>query len=318
MVKVPHVSLTVLTFVLAGGVVAGGDFESALVRAREAGASHRYGEVIEILTPYNSMDDPEVRYITAAEIGRAYFHLGRYHESHRAFREAVRLRPERAETALYLEATSYLVGERDQSYAILRALLSSGARDLYLALTLPGERRFAADPEVQAIIEEHAIPIAVDLGRGSAHGVTLGDRRDVVVEGLGAQSLDPASPTLTAQAGPALIWAFVFDPEQRLREVILHAENLLRYTPYRLQMDDNLGWQTTPAAAIAVLGPPDDTITSPEQGIAITWLRPTHRITLDFGRPEPPLPSGIPDGVAMLRMVRLEKQSTASAGRMIE
>ena len=119
------------------GVGAGGDdFASALERAREAGISHRYAEVIEILTPFNAVEDSETRYITAAEIGRAFYHLGRYREAHRAFREAVRLHPERAETAIYLEATSYLVGDTVQAYTILREILRSGARDLYLAVTL--------------------------------------------------------------------------------------------------------------------------------------------------------------------------------------
>ena len=91
--------------VLAAGVAAG-EFEITLAKARDAARHHRYLDVVELLTPYNSVDDPEVRYITAAEIGRAYFHLGHYHESYRAFRQAVRLRPDRVETALYLRSLS--------------------------------------------------------------------------------------------------------------------------------------------------------------------------------------------------------------------
>ena len=64
----------------------------------------------------------------------------------------MRLFPTRVESAIYLLATSYLLDDRDQAYEILRAILDSGARDLYLVMTLPGERRFAADPDVQAII----------------------------------------------------------------------------------------------------------------------------------------------------------------------
>ena len=172
MVKVPPGFLFAYALVLPTTTVVAGDFETALERSREAAAHHRYLEVIEILTPYNSMDDPEARYITAAEIGRAYFHLGRYSEAHSAFQEAVRLRPQRAETALYLEATSYLLGDRDQAFAIFRAVLSSGARDLYLALTLPGERRFAAEPEVQSIIEEYVVPVISPIR--SIHRPTAG------------------------------------------------------------------------------------------------------------------------------------------------
>ncbi len=146
--------LTLLLATLPSGGSTADDFEAVLERAREAALQHRYNEVIELLTPFNANDEPEIRYITAAEIGRAYFHLGRYREAHRAFREAVRLHPERAETAMYLEATAYLVGEPEQAYAILSEILKSGARDLYLAVTLPGERRFLADPRVHEIIEE--------------------------------------------------------------------------------------------------------------------------------------------------------------------
>ena len=318
-VKLLCALLTVLLAIVPCGRAVAGDFESALERAREAGISHRYAEVIALLEPFNAVDDPETRYITAAEIGRAYFHLGRYREAHRAFREAVRLHPELVETAIYLEATSYQVGESDQAYAILREILNSGARDLYLAVTLPGERRFAADPEVQAIIDEFAVPLDVDIERARILGVGLGDRRDFAVDKLEARSSDSEAPALTASAGPALIWAFVFDPEQQqLDEILLQAENLLRYTPYRLQLDDNLDWRTTPAAAIAAWGPPDHTAVSLDDGIEVTWERPEYRLTLDFGRPRLPRPHGIPAGAAMLRTVQLKRQTPESADRMIE
>ena len=310
--------LTILLGALLDAGAGGEDFESALERAREAGISHRYAEVIEILTPFNAVEDSETRYITAAEIGRAFYHLGRYREAHRAFREAVRLHPERVETAIYLEATSYLVGDTDQAYTILREILKSGARDLYLAVTLPGERRFAADPEVQAIIHEFAVPLDVDVEEARILGVSLGDRRNFAVHTLEAQSSDAEAPTLTASAGPALIWAFVFDAEQRLDEILLQTENLLRYTPYRLRFDDTLDWRTTPAAAIATWGPPDYTAASQDDEIALTWERPEYRLTLDFGRPRLPRPHGISEGAAMLRTIQLKRQTQESADRMIE
>ena len=314
-------SLRFFTALLAALISVGAgrdDFDSALERAREAGISHRYAEVIEILTPFNAVEDSETRYITASEIGRAFFHLGRYREANRAFREAVRLHPERAETAIYFEATSYLTGDAEQAYAILREILKSGARDLYLAVTLPGERRFAADPEVLAIIDEFAVPLDLDVERARVLGVGLGDRRDFTVDTLEARSSDAEAPALTASAGPALIWAFVFDTEQQLDEILLQAENLLRYTPYRLQFDDDLDWRTTPAAAIAAWGPPNHTAVSPDDGIAVTWEHPEYRLTLEFGRPRLPQPRGIPEGAAMLRTIQLKKQASESADRMNE
>jgi tetratricopeptide (TPR) repeat protein len=313
-----HWFFTTLLGALLGVGAGGNDFASALERARKAGISHRYAEVIEILTPFNAVEDSETRYITAAEIGRAFYHLGRYREAHRAFREAVRLHPERAETAIYLEATSYLVGDTVQAYTILREILKSGARDLYLAVTLPGERRFAADPEVQAIIQEFAVPLDVDIEQARILGVGLGEHRDVAVHTLEAQSFDEEASALTASAGPALIWAFIFDGEQQLDEILIQTENLLRYTPYRLRFDDTLGWRTTPAAAIAALGPPDRTAASLDDGIAVTWERPSFLLTLDFGRPRPPRPHGIPEGAAMLRTIQFKRQTLDSTDRMIE
>lgn len=318
LVKILYAWLAFSLAVSSYAWTAGEDFTSVLERAREAGINHRYAEVIELLSPFNSVDDPETRYITAAEIGRAYFHLGRYQLAHHAFRQAVRLHPERVETAIYLEATSYLVGDTKQAYAILREILKSGARDLYLAVTLPGERRFASDPEVQAIIEQFAVPLDVDIERARILGVSLGDLRDSAVEKLEAQSSDPDAPTLTANAGPALIWAFVFDADQQLDEILLQAENLLRYTPFRLQFDDHLDWSTTPAAVIAAWGPPDHTAVSPDDGIAVTWERPEFRLTLDFGRPHLPHPPGISGGAAMLRTVQLKRRTSESTDRITE
>jgi tetratricopeptide (TPR) repeat protein len=314
-----HLALAmILSALLPCRLASASDFDSALERAREAGLEHRYGEVIEILTPFNAVADPEVRYITAAEIGRAYFHLGRYGEAHRAFREAVRLHPDRVETAIYLEATSYLMGDSKQAHAILREILRSGARDLYLAVTLPGERRFLADPEVHEIIEEYAVTLTVDVERARVLGVGLGDSRDAAVEALDARTSDPNAPGLTASAGPALIWAFTFDSEQRLREIVLQADNLFRYTPYRLQFGEGLDRKLTPAAAIAAWGPPGHIASSQNEGVVASWDFADHRLTLDFGRPRPPRPPGIPEGTATLRTVRLARQTGGSAGRMTE
>ncbi|MFV2072604.1 MAG: tol-pal system YbgF family protein [Thermoanaerobaculales bacterium] len=298
----------VLCALLACGSAAAEDFDAALERARESARRHRYTDVVEILTPFNVTGDPEIRYITAAEIGRAYFHLGRYQPAHQAFREAAKIHPERVETALYLEATSYLLGHREQAFMILREILRSGARDLYLAVTLPGERKFLADPEVRALIDEFAVVLDVDLERGAMLGITLGDTRERVVEKLEAKSSDPTARGLTASAGPYPIWAFIFDATNRLEEILLYPENLVKYTPYQLHIGGELDWRVTPAKANAVLGAPVRTAAETELGIAITWDIADLELTLDFGQPRTPRPPGIADGTAMLRALRLRRK----------
>jgi tetratricopeptide (TPR) repeat protein len=297
---------------------AGDAFEDALTRAQKAADDHRYQLVIEILTPFNSDEDPERRYITAAEIGRAYFHLGQYQLADRAFRQAVRLHPERVETAVYLEATSYLLGNRGQSLLILNELLESGARDLYLAVTLPGERKFLADPEVQSVIARHAVPLEINPELGTINGVALGTPKSDVIVSFSASSSDPGAPTLSASAGPAVIWAFTFDHNERLNGVLLNAENLYRYTPYRLHFGDQLDWRATPAAAAAVLGPPENLESTDAGDLVARWDRPTHGLTLYFATPRAPRPEGVPPGAAMLRAVQLDRRSPRPTDRMAE
>ena len=307
-------AMVFMALTLAGGATAE-NLETALERAREAARSHRYADVIAILTPFNALDDPESRYITAAEIGRALFHLGDYTAADRAFRQAVSLHPERAETAVYLEATSFLLGNRKQAMTIFREILASGAKDLYLAVTLPGERRFLADPEVQSILAEYAVVLDVDVEKACLMGVALGDSHEHVAEVLAAGSSGPTASALTANAGPAFIWAFVFDAEQRLVEIILQAENLFRYTPYRLRFGDEVDWRATPATAIAFWGPPTEMTTGGDGGIAMVWDMAGYRLTLDFARSRSPRPPEIPEGAA-LRSVRLETHSQPSPDRM--
>jgi tetratricopeptide (TPR) repeat protein len=292
------------------------DRESALQRAREAASVRRYAEVIEILTPFNAIDDPEWRYISAAEIGRAFFHLGRYREAHRAFREAVSLHPERVESAIYLQATSYLVGDREQALMIFEEILRSGARDLYMPVTLSGEQRFLSDPDIRAVLAEHAIPLEVDIAKASVLEVSLGDSRSQVEALLDAGSSDPSSTALTATAGPALIWAFVFDPDRQLGEIILQADHLFRYTPYRLQFGDGVDWRATPAAAVAAWGLPTDTVNMPDKGLAMTWNLPNHRVTLEFASPRQPRPPEFSEGGAMLRAATLSTYGELPPDRM--
>ena len=303
--------LIVLTCLAAPGAVAE-DRESALQRAREAADNQRYTEVIEILTPFNAVADPEWRYVSAAEIGRAYFHLARYQEAHHAFRQAVRLHPERVESAIYLEATSFLIGDRKQALMIFEEILKSGARDLYMAVTLPGEQRFRADPEVRAVLAEHVIPLEVDIDNASVLGVSLGDSRVQVQALLEAESSDESATALTASAGPALIWVFVFDRDQRLVEIVLQADSLFRYTPYRLRFGDGVDWRATPAAAVAAWGPPAQMIDTPDHGLAMTWNLPSHRLTLEFASPRRPRLEEFPEGSAMLHLATLSVQPKMS------
>ena len=161
------------------------DFDTALAQARETAQRHRYEETIEVLLPFSSSDDPEIRYIAAAEIGRAYFHLGRYEPANRAFREAVALHPERVETA-HTSRPRRTSRETRSRPSYFEDHLRGGARDLYLAVTLPGTRRFLAEPEVQAILARHAVPFEVDVREAVSMGVRLGDSHDAVVKRLGA------------------------------------------------------------------------------------------------------------------------------------
>ena len=199
-----------LLLLAVNGAAAAQDFEAALEQARQLGQQHRYEEVIGLLTHFDDLEDPEAQYVVAAEIGRARFHLGDYGAANIALRNAVALRPQRVETALYLQATSYLIGDRDQAYAIFREIVASGATDLYLAVTLPGEKAFLADPAVWSILDELATPVVVDLDRGALLGIGLGRSQAEVETRFGADHA-ATGDTLTARAGPYLTWAFGFD-----------------------------------------------------------------------------------------------------------
>ncbi len=282
------------------------DFDAALELARETSRRHRYEETIEILLPFSSSDDPEVRYVTAAEIGRAYFHLGRYEPANRAFREAVSLHPERPETAIYLEASSYLTGDSKQAFLIFEEILRSGARDLYLAVTLPGARRFLAEPEVQNLLSHYAVPLEVDVREAVSMGVRLGESHDAVVKRLGATADGLLVGALTAEAGPAVIWAFDFDDLQRLSGISLFAGNLLDYTPYRLRFSTGIDWTATPAAAIAAWGLPSSIRPGDDATLTVTWNFETHHLTVVFGKPGAVRPPNHPEGAAAMRMVRLQ------------
>lgn len=282
---------------------------TSLEKAENLARQHRYLDVIDTLEPFlddepaDHIPNQALRYALLAELGRASFHLGRYSDAYDLSRRAVALQPRRVESALYLQASAFLTGRRDQAMHIFREVVRSGAPDLYLAVTLPGERRFLADAEAWSIVEQHAQPLSVKLTERVFEGVRLGMKRGVVESSLGVRSPDPTSVTLMARAGPRPIWAFRFSAEHELIEVSLHAENLLRYTPYRLRLDNDLGWQAEPGQIMAVLGPADAT-SSTSDGVQLSWRRSGQILDVIFGRPTGPVPPGLDHEQLLLQMVR--------------
>jgi tetratricopeptide (TPR) repeat protein len=287
------------------GAVWAQDLDSALSYAGQLVQEHRYQEVIELMTHFEDLDDPEAQYVVAAEIGRAHYHLGDYLAANNALRKAVALRPQRIETALYFQATSYLVGDRDQAYAIFREILASGATDLYLAVTLPGESTFLTDPAVWEILDELATPVEVDTDRGSMLGVELGQPQAEVEDRLGAPS-GATGTALTARAGPFLTWAFGFDDSGMLAQIMVHNEHLLRYTPYRLELGYELDWRSTPEVATSALGAPESTSNGGTDVVVMVWRRDRVRLTLEFAPLRPPVPPGFSTDRPVLRVMRME------------
>jgi tetratricopeptide (TPR) repeat protein len=289
------------------------DFEATLDTVRELAGRHNYGEIIQLLEPLTAAArNDETRYILFAEIGRAHFHLGDYRSADRALRQAITIHPERIEPALYLLATSYLLGDRNQAFAILREVVRSGASDLYLAVTLPGERSFLGDPEVWSILEQGSIPMHLDIDQRSVHGIRIGDTRATVARILQAPARAATGSALNARAGPYPIWACSFSTDDRVTEVVLYTENLVKYTPFRLHIGDG-DWRIAPADALSALGPPADSSTDEAQNLDLVWRYPGLELALTFGRPRPPRPPALDDEVAMLRMVRLTEVSSGDS-----
>jgi len=277
--------LVLLTWVGSG---AAATVDQTIALAQRYAAQHRYPEVIELLSELeDTPDNPEIRYIVAAELGRACFHLGRYQEAHQRFRRAVSIHPDRVETALYLEASAYLMGDLAQALLILGEVIRSGARDLYLAVTLPGENRFLAETEVWEVLESNSVSMNLDLENGGAFGLSLGDSRATVSATLGSAPATTEGHALTAQAGPHLVWGFTFDDRDQLDEIVVHVENLVKYTPYRLGFGAS-DWRTSPAEMTALLGPTSLTSADDENVLVMSWERPGFTVSAAFGHPRPP------------------------------
>lgn len=277
-----------------------------LARSREAAAAHRYQEVLDILEPAAEDQglDPETRFEVLAEVGRARFHLGRYERAYSAFAAAMELQPGSVEAALYFEASAWLTGRHREALGVLEALLSSGARDLYLAVTLPGEKQFLSDPEVWEVLQRHERPLAVDLKAGVVLGAKLGLNKDTVLAVLPGSPPD-SGKELAVRVGPHVLWALRFGSDDRLEEVLVDAENLLRYTPYRLHFASGLDWRMTPDAARGILGTPVRESTSEDGSRVLTWRHEGVQSSLEFGPPRDPRPAVMPEGTKMLRFFRV-------------
>jgi hypothetical protein len=296
-----------IVVVLVTGAVAAGDEspDQVVLHAQQLAAEHRYQEAVALLEPLESTaENTNLQYIVSAELGRSLFHLGRYQEAHARFQRAVSIEPRQVETALYLQATAYLLGEKEQAWLILREILKSGAKDLYLAVSLPGERKFLTDPDAWALIEEFAVPIGLDLETGSAFGLALGASRPEVAAALGVGTDSAEGKALTAHAGPHMVWGFAFDGSNRLVEIVLQVENLIKYTPYRLGFGGS-DWRASPAELGAILGPPTASSTDAENVLVMSWTRSDFTVSAAFGHPRQPRPPGIAEGVAMLKMIRV-------------
>jgi tetratricopeptide (TPR) repeat protein len=303
--------LIALIALVAAGADAQHDLGRALAEIEDLARRHQYQKIVELLAPFAAEaathEDPESAYAISAELGRAYFHLGSYQTAYEHFRTAVQINPQRVETALYLQASAYNIGRRKEALAIFREVVGSGAQDLYLAVTLPGERAFLSDPEVWQIIEEHARSISIDLHRLTFNGVGLGRHRSVVEGLFGATSGNAGGRTLAARAGPRPIWAFQFSANDQLEAVTIEAENVLRYTPYRISFSGTLDWRMTPAQAMSLLGAPIKTNSSSAGQIELSWISGQGLLTLSFGPPAPPRPALLPEGSAMLKMITVQQ-----------
>ncbi len=113
---------------------------------------------------------------------------------------------------------------QSRPFLIFEELLRSGARDLYLAVTLPGARRaFSPSPRSQALLARICRARRGRRPEAVAMQVRLGESHDTVVSGWDAHSERCSAGALTAEAGPAVIWAFDFDDHQRLSGISLFA-----------------------------------------------------------------------------------------------
>lgn len=279
-----------------------------LYQAQSLAAINRYSEALSLLEPFLADDlTDHTSWEIAAEAGRAAFHLGQYAKSHEILRRVVEARPVVFEPAVYLEATAYLMGDHVQAFAIFEAILQSKAQDLYLAVTLPGEKRFLAEPEVQTLLKRYAQPLLVRPDHATVQGNRLGQSHQEIVQQLGLSNAVEGR-TLSARAGPFLTWIYTFNDDGLLNEVIYNASHIRRYTPFILDLSGGISWASTPIECIGSLGAPQETSATVDGALIATWKFPEAWLDLVFSRSD-----SARSGAATLEIVRIYRQPSLSA-----
>ncbi len=275
---------------------------------------HRYQRVITMLEPYAGRQDLDAsaRYWVAADLGVSCFHLARYEQAYDFIRRAAGLKPRNAQMALYREAAAWVTGRRDEALKIFEEILESGARNLFPAITLPGERQFLADPRTWSILLRHAIPLEANIKAGTFAGIGLGSSRKDVATIFHLGRVGGTRAVLQARAGPRVLWAFSFDAAGRVDQILIDAQNVLRYSPYTVALDRTHDWTTTAAGAIALLGPPALTRAEGAHGLVLRFNYPDHFGELEFGVPASPAPPMVPAGTAIVRMIRMSRPAGPS------
>jgi len=278
-----------------------------LDRAASLLEHHRYQQALTLLEPYADRQDLDAttRFWINADLGVSYFHLARYELAYKFLGRAGTLEPRNAQMALYREAAAWVTGRREEALKLFEGILSSGAKNLFPAITLPGERQFLADPRTWRVLLEHAIPLEANLEAGTFAGIGLGSSREDVAKIFHLGGTGAKRPVLQASAGPRVLWAFSFDDTGRVSEILIDAQNVLRYSPYTIALDRAHDWKTTVAGVLGLFGRP--TVTHPEKkhGLILRWNYKTHFSELEFGAPVDPPPPMIPAGTAIFRMIRM-------------
>lgn len=274
--------------------------EEILEQARSMAAANRYSEALATLEPliHDDLSD-EISWEIAAEAGRAAFHQGKYRRANEILRRVVHARPIVVEPALYLEATSYVLGDHRQAFEIFEAVLQSQGQDLYLAVTLPGEKRFLAEPEIQRLLLRYAQPLVIRPESASIQGIRLGQARPQIAQRQGIETSGGGS-SLIARAGPLMTWVLSFDDQEQLVEFVLDTGHLDRYTPFTLDLSEGLSWTSSPIDCIGSLGPPQRTSATSDGTLILTWDYPEASLDLVFSRPNTD-----DKGAAVLEMIRM-------------
>lgn len=301
--------LVALALLVAGAASPSGDLPE-LAEAEALVERHRFREAADLLAAV----DPGA--LSAGErcevqraLGRARFHLGEYRQSYELLRSAAaqgcpRTRP----SDVYLNAVAYLTGRVDEALEGLSATLEAGVTDLYLDVTLPGERAFLGDPAVWQVRDRHAAGLAIPVHGGEGEGavIALGQTRDEAAAAApGACRWEGSS--LVLEAGPHRVLELSFDDAGALAAVAIDAGALLRYTPYRLDLGGGLGWWSAPDELVEKLGAPASFEPLPEGGVRMRWQIDGASLSVELGAPGPVRPAPIPAGRAMVRRVELSR-----------